>query len=375
MKAALALTRYLWAELRLRWRAQPASPLARLLLTFALTAAAGVFIAGFAAAEAARRAELGRLGLDTLVLRAPAAGELTGEAALPADHWAGALHAQGSVLLIQQLPAAGLAPWGRAVTVFAAPRTEIARELPAGEARTAEAVWLSRTLVPGRRITLTLAGTPLTAVTARPRGRWQALGLNECVLVPAGGSPGQGGAGRLDVVLFTPASEAAAADAAREVVALFQAEHEEPPSIQDPGPVRRALAALSQGQAQWRTVMVVALGACVLLMFMSLGMLEERQTRFTQALLRSLGVSSGMLWAASLLENLVLANLALVLAYLASRAGAEALLTLAGGGSIGASPLSINSFLGLACAVNAGVLLSLLPLWRALRLPVGAVLP
>lgn len=375
MNAALALTRYLWAELRLRWRAQPASPLARLLLTFALTAAAGVFIAGFAAAEAARRAELGRLGLDTLVLRAPAAGALTAEAALPADHWANALRARGNLLLIQQLPAAGLAPWGQAVPVFVAPRAEIARQLPAEAARTAEAVWFSRTLAPGRRITLTLDGGSFTAVTAPPLGRWQALGLNEGVIVPADGSYGRGGVGRLDVVLFTPASEEAAVDAAREVEALFQAEHLEPPSIQDPGPVRRALAAFSHGQAQWRTLMVVSLGTCVLLMFMSLGMLEERQTRFTQALLRSLGVSSGILWVAALLENLMLANLALVLAFVATDAGAGILLTLAGSGPIAASPLSLNSFLGLACAVNGGVLLSLLPLWRALRLPVGAVLP
>jgi hypothetical protein len=277
--------------------------------------------------------------------------------------------------LIQQLPAAGLAPWGQAVPVFVAPRAEIARQLPAEAARTAEAVWFSRTLPPGRRITLTLDGASLVAVTAPPLGRWQALGLNEGVIVPADGSYGQGGVGRLDVVLFTPASEEAAVDAAREVEALFQAEHLEPPSVQDPGPVRRALAAFSRGQAQWRTLMVVALGLCVLLMFMSLGMLEERQTRFTQALLRSLGVSSGILWAAALLENLVLANLALALAFVASDAGAGILLTLAGSGPIAASPLSLNSFLGLACAVNGGVLLSLLPLWRALRLPVGAVLP
>src|SRR6185312_1162232 len=141
----------------------------------------------------------------------------------------------------------------------------------------------------------------------------QALGLNEAVLVPADASPESGRVRRPDLVLFTPAAEESAADAAPEVQALFQAEHLEPPSIQDPGPVRQALAAFSRGQAQWRTLMVVALGACVLLMFMSLGMLEERQTRFTQALLRSLGVSAGILWTASLLENLVLANLALVI--------------------------------------------------------------
>jgi hypothetical protein len=375
MNASLALGRYLWTELRLRWRAQPASPLARLILTFALAGAAGVFLAGFAAAEAARRGELHRLGLDTMVLRAPATGALPANAAWPADHWAAPLRAQGNLLLLQQLPVPGTTPWGQAVPVLAAPLAEVGRLLSAEEARFAEAVWFSRTLSAGRRVAVTHRGARFTAVTAVPQGRWRALGLEEFVLVPAGATEGQGGAGRLDVVLFSPAGESAGEGLGRQLQALFMAERLEPPAIQDPGPVRRALAAFSRGQAQWRSVMVVSLGACVLLMFASLGMLEERQTRFTQALLRSFGVSTGTLWTAALVENLLLANLALALAVAAGNAGAGALLALAGTGGGLAAPLSPNAILGLACAVNAGVLLSLLPLWRALRLPVGAVLP
>ena len=375
MNAPLAISRYLWTELGLRWRAQPASPLARLFLTFALTAAAGVFLAGFAAAEAARSVELRRLGLDTLVLRAPSVSVLPENAAWPADHWAAPLQSKGNLLLLQQLPVPAFAPWGQALPVLTAPLAEIGLLVSAIEAKTAEVVWFSRTLTEGRRGRVLFQGAQFSAVTARPQGRWQALGLDEFVLVPAGVLAGQGVAGRLDVVLFTSADEDATSEIARQVQDLFVVERQEPPLIQDPAPMRRALAAFNRGQAQWRTVMVFSLGGCVLLMFASLGMLEERQTRFTQALLRSLGVSSGTLWTAALLENLLLANVALALALLASTAGAGGLLALAGTPGFAVMSSSLSANLWLASAVNAGVLLSLVPLLRALRLPIGAVLP
>lgn len=121
--------------------------------------------------------------------------------------------------------------------------------------------------------------------------------------------------------------------------------------------------------------MMAALGGCVLLMYASLGMLEERQTRFVQALLRSLGVSAGVLWSASLLENAVVANAALALAVLAGEASAGSLLSFAGLTGFYTGFLPTSAVISLACAVNAGVLLSLFPLARALRRPVGAVLP
>lgn len=385
MNAAFALTGYLWTEVRTRWWTQPASPLARLALTFTLTGTAAIFLIGFTAAEQAQRRELQRLGFDTIVWRAPAAACLPEISPLPADHWARALVGRGELTALQQLPAPAMTAWGQGLPVLAAPlgvisarmaatpRDEASRPEAAGAP--AEGLWFTRTLPPGRRVPVQFQGATLIALTAVPAGSWQALGLDEFLVVPAGDAGVASPAGRIDVVMFTPKDEAAAGTVGRDVRALAAAEGIDPPLTQDPLPVRRAAAAFARMQARWRGAMLLVLGGCVLLMFASLGMLEERQTRFTQALLRSLGVPARRLWLAAWVENALLANAAFLGAVAAAQIGAVRILALVGFTGISTGFLPGAALIGLACAVNAGVLLSLFPLARALRRPVGLVLP
>jgi hypothetical protein len=374
MNGRIALSHYLWTELWARWRAQPASPLARLLLTFALAVTATVFFAGFAAAEEARTRELERLGVDTIVWRMPSTSVLQEGASVPPDHWAASLGEQGHLLLLQQLPTHASNPWMQPLPAMVAPMGLLRSLIPAGEYGEVAAVWFTRAMPPGRRGTVQLDGVSIAVVTRQPEGRWRAVGLDDFVLIPPAQAAGTA-SGRLDVVMFTPAKEATGAEAVRSVRGLFAAEGLDEGVVQDPSGLREALAIFSRGQTQWRLGMMAALGGCVLLMYASLGMLEERQTRFVQALLRSLGVSAGVLWLASLLENAVVANAALALAVLAGEASAGSLLSFAGLTGFYTGFLPPSAVISLACAVNAGVLLSLFPLARALRRPVGAVLP
>ena len=143
----------------------------------------------------------------------------------------------------------------------------------------------------------------------------------------------------------------------------------------DPTPYRAALDAFTRSQNRWRTGLALMLCLCVVLAYGSIGMLEQEKTRYTQALLRSFGVSGAGIWSVSLIENLVLANTALASALWASRLAARILLTLAGSAPPASPAVDGAALLWLACAVNAGVVLSLAPLANALRRPVGAVLP
>ena len=375
MKASLAIARYQWAELLLRWRAQPASPLARWFLTFALAAAGAVLLLGFAAADSARQTELRRLGLDTIVVQAPSESVLPGSGFLPADHWAAPLEGQGELVLLQQLPAPAVTPWGEAVPVFAAPIAFVSRLAgPAGH-RGADAVWVTRILPAGRRFALGRGSLSLAAITVAPSGSIQALGLDDCVLVAPEGDGGSDPRGRIDVVLFTPRAGQDAAGTVQSVRRLFAAGGGDPPVIRDPSPYRAAMESFARSQERWRRGLSLLLCLCVVLTFGSIGMLEEKQTRYTQALLRSLGVPGATLWCFSLLENALIANTALLSALGASRLAAQALLSLTGSSLALPSNPGGPVLLWLACAVNAGVLLSLVPLARALRRPVGVVLP
>ena len=389
MSAVASITRYQARELAIRWRAQPASPLARWFLTFALAAAAGVLLLGFAAAETSRRVELRRLGLDTIVVQAPATSLLPENAVLPPDHWAAPLETQGDLLLLQQLPEPAYTPWSDPMPVFVAPLRGQHAEIDVGLADinfrvlTPSATWVTRTLPPGRRVRLTRRNLPFTAVTATPTENFSALGLDDFVLVAPPAADEADAKGRLDVILFrpwghglTPAPAVRSQDMTPSAVRrLFAAEGQPPPAIRDPAPYRAALDLFTRSQSRWRTGMALLLCLCVLLAFASIGMLEERQTRYTQALLRSFGVPGGALWAVSLVENLLLANTALLAALLASRLAARIVLELAGASPGLPVAFGDHALLWLACAVNFGVVLSLMPLARALRRPVGVVLP
>ncbi len=373
MNAATTVGLYHWRALVLRWRAQPASPFARWVLTFALSAAAGVLLLGFAAAEGARRAELRRLGLDTVVIEAPSQSLLPEQALLPPDHWAAPLEAGGDLLLLQQLPEPAFTPRGDPMPVFAAPLSAATR-LGGGVDSGGDAVWMTRTLSPGRRVQLSRRNLPLSAVTEVPTGNLEALGLEDFAVVPAAATDERDSQGRLDVILFRPGPDAAE-NSVGAVRRLFAAEGASPPSLRDPTPYRAALDAFTHAQNRWRTGMSLLLCLCIVLAFGSIGMLEERQTRYTQALLRSFGVSGASLWSVSMLENVILANTALLAALVSSRLAARAVLALAGSSLPAPSYVDTASLLWLACAVNAGVVLSLAPLAHALRRPVGAVLP
>lgn len=375
MNGRMALWHYLWTELWTRWRAQPASPLARLLLTFALAATATVFLAGFAAAEEARTRELERLGVDTIVWRMPSTSVLEESATLPPDHWAASLEDQGQLLLLQQLPVPASNPWMQSLPAMVAPLPLLRSLVAEDDYDEVAAVWFTRAVPSGRRTAVQLDGVSVAAITQQPEGRWRAVGLDDFVLISPSQVEAGTARGRLDVVMFTPAHEATGATVVQGVRDLFLADGADEGAVQDPSGLREALAAFSRGQMQWRLGMMMALGGCVLLMYASLGILEERHTRFVQALLRSLGVSAGVLWSAALIENALVANAALALAVLAGEASAGALLSLAGLSGNYTGFLPGGAVISLACAVNAGVLLSLFPLARALRRPVGAVLP
>ncbi|QYM78930.1 hypothetical protein K0B96_16745 [Horticoccus luteus] len=371
MNATPAVLRYLAHELTTRWRAQPISPFARWLLTLVLTAAAGVFLAGFAAAEMARRAQLQHLGLDTLVVRVPARSALGEAAPWPADSWAAPLSHEGELTWLQQLPQPAFNPWDRPLPAFAAALPTLAALLPA-EAPAGRAVWFTRSLPAGRDVRLTFHNVPLVARTVQPAARWQALGLDEFVLLPP---PAGDVTGRLDVMLFTPDAGHSLADTAALVAGFFTAENEPPPAVQDPSPYRRALDELVARQVQWRRGMLVALAGCIAAMFGCIGLLEERQTRYAQALLRSLGVGRGLLWASAWVENLLLANTALLCGIWLSGTLAARLLAGVNVISPDVMPLAPAQWLWLAIGVNTGVLASIFPLGRALRRPVGQVLP
>ncbi|HEY0944749.1 MAG TPA: hypothetical protein VGD81_05760 [Opitutaceae bacterium] len=366
---------YLAKEAALRWRTRPSSPLARGVLTFTLAATAGGFLAGFAASADALRTQLARFGFDTLVVRsvgvdiAPAATDMR-----TTEHWAQPLAGAGTLAVLQQSPTLATTAWGQPVTVFVAPWPVLASLIPTTPAvpPAPAAVWLTRDWPAGRPATFQLVhGGSVSAISEPPDGPWHALLEGDALLVPPELAP-PATSGAVDVVLFTPDDAATLPHWVRAIHTLFSADGRPSPAIQDPGPLRAALAALERSQQLWRSVVLGLLGLGVLLVFAAIGILEQREVRFSQALLRSLGIRRRLLWLASLGENFLLANAALAAALVAVHFGAGAMFAhLPSGGSAAAARLPLSAAVFLAAVVNAGVLASLAPLATALRQPIG----
>ena len=373
--------RYLCKETVLRWRTRPSSPLARCVLTYTLAATAGGFLAGFAASAEVLRAQLARFGFDTIVVRslqpaapAPSAGRL------PAGHWAEPLATEGRLAVFQQPPMVATSVSGQAVPLFTAPWSVLAElQLPGKNAtQPATAIWLTRDWPAGRvaRFRFDRAGGTIDAVARPAEGPWRALVDGDALLIPRESLPPTEARGTVEVVLFTPHRPNSLAGWVRAIRGLFSAETGRAPDLQDPGPLRAALADLERGQALWRTVILTLLGLGVILVFAAIGVLEYREVRFAQALLRSLGVRARLLWTASLGENLLLANTALAAALVTVHFAAAALLARlpAFDGTSAGTRLTLAAGLFLAAVVNAGVLASLVPLGLSLRRPIGTML-
>ncbi len=373
--------RYLFKETALRWRTRPSSPLARAVLTYTLAATAGGFLAGFAASADVLRTQLARFGFNTMVVRTIGPASLAPfPGRLPADHWAAPLAADGRLAVFEQTPLVATTNWGASVPVFTASWPVLSEMQPSTAPRSGEpppAIWLTRNWPEGRIANFKFgqAAGGIDAIARPAEGPWRALLDGDALLLPAETLPPVDARGAVEVVLFTPSSPTVLSDWVRAVRHLLTAETGGAPAIQDPGPLRAALAALEHGQALWRTIILGLLGLGVILVFAAIGILEHHQVRFAQALLRSLGVRARLLWTATLGENLLLANAALAAALLTVHLGATALLAkLPAFDAAAGTRLNLDAAVFLAVVVNVGVLASLVPLAVSLRRPIGTML-
>jgi hypothetical protein len=140
--------------------------------------------------------------------------------------------------------------------------------------------------------------------------------------------------------------------------------------------LKQRLNQMEQQQGVLRLWLAGILGSALALIYGVLSILEFRQSMYVSALLRSFGVSPGMLGLRTVVENALIVNVVtlsvIVLLYLNHNSIFKAL-NVKGFSQVGELYWG-GETMWIVVAANVGIVISSLPVFWALRKPVGSIL-
>ncbi|MDB6023542.1 MAG: hypothetical protein JWQ04_3399 [Pedosphaera sp.] len=381
MKSLTLIASYLWRDTWKRWCEQPGSPFARLFVTGLLVMVATVILVAFQMLERNLRDRLERFGLDTLLVResvTPASPLYfpQGEGPDPLR----LLAANGRKLRLRQLFVRGRTELQENdLLVFSYP-PEALPLLAAMLSSQTSVVCLSDDLPEKGLVRVQIGHRSLLANVARPQNWLRGVATESILLVPQGWLADEEQLGWLETTVFQrrpgspPMEQIIAA-----VNTLSAMDQRAPPQIQSALPLLRDLDELKRRQLEWQGLLAAMLGAAVALVYGAIAVLEFRQNLYVGALLRSFGTPPVLLYFKHWLENVLLVNLAAVAAVAVAALLHSVIfqgLGMSGGAlnSNGSNPYFSGAVASVFLWINAGALLSSLPVAAGLRQPVGEIL-
>jgi len=359
---------------------QPSSWLARIFVGVLLVSVATVILVAFNLLERSVRARLEAFGLNTLIAREMITQQdaelvVAGERG---DRF-GPLSEMGRKVTLRQLFSRAHTDVQQHMLVMTyAP--EAAPQLQPLMGSSNGILCLSESLREDLVFNVTFNRQDTMATVRRPDNFLRPLVQENILLIPQGWAPEAERAGFMETVVFQRDENAppmaAVVNAINNVYAL---DRRNAPQLNTPLHLVRELETLQKRQAQWRLLLASLLGLAVALVYGAIAVLEFRQNQYVTALLRSFGTPKVFLYLRHWAENAFLANVA----------AAAAIFTIASlhgklFGTLGfpfqiVQPGSANPYLSIEIAlillcVNAGAILSSLPVAFGLRRQVGEIL-
>lgn len=381
MKFSILIASYLSKDTWKRWCEQPGSPLARWFVTGLLVMVATVILVAFQLLERGLQDRLARFGLDTLLVRrsvAPASLIFFRDGEDPDP--LGVLSADGKKLRLRQLFVRGQTELQQDnLYVYSYPPR--AMSLLAGMlSPDTPVVCLSDSLPAGMKMQVQIGHRKLLAKVARPQNWLRGLATETILLVPQGWLEEEDELGWIDTTVFQRHPNAPPMERIITAVnTLSTLDNRPQPQIQSALPLVRELDELKRRRIEWEGLLAAMLGGAVALVYGAIAVLEFRQNLFVGALLRSFGSPPILLFLKYLVENILLVNLAAIAALALTALLHSAIF---GGlglptdalNSSGGNPYTSAAVLSVFIWINAGALLSSLPVAIGLRQPVGEIL-
>lgn len=378
MRSSILIAFYLWKDTWKRWFEQPGSVLARATVTVLTVGLATLLLVAFSLLENSLKRQLESFGLSSVLINETyASGSSNPMTRNDRFH-----HMQdwGQWLTLHQLFSSAKLNDGGTVSVYTYGKDSLDALAPI---LSPEHPFVLLSYRKKEFITLDfeIDGYYFRGITRKPLPFLGPVFSGQALLVPEGSLPAQESVGHIITTLLRAHPEGPGlpsiedrVEAMQEVARLDDSHL----SIRSSLDLHKKLKDLQSNQMRWRLIMAGVVGTVLALIFGTISLLEFRQNLFIGALLRSFGTPRRTLFLRTLLENIFVANLFAIasMSLVAALHG-----TLFKVFSLPAEVVRFNAsaYLSLETAliflyVNIGACLSTLPVYFALKKPVGEIL-
>ena len=365
---------YLWKDTWKRWFEQPGSVLARSVVTIIMVSLSILLLVGFRMQIEKIRAQVQAFGLDNLLIVETITQQDVTEG-VSADRFR-SIRKWGDLFTARVMLASATGSNGRRASVVAYDDTDLTGLLP--YLRYGHEVFVLTTAMPaGLVVDYDIQHKNVSAVALKPEDRVAQILQGDTLFVPLDYVADLERFG-YSMIYYLQRDQSAPeipslSEAVRQVV---RADGNGKVDIKSAEMLKQKLNQLEEQQGTMRFWLATILGGALALVYGVLSILEFRQSMYVSALLRSFGVSPFLLGLRTIVENAIIVNLVTVgVIWLLAWKHETIFKALKVSSSSSVAELYWGrETLWIIAAANIGILISCIPVFWALRKPVGAIL-
>lgn len=375
MKSLILTSSYLWKDTWKRWFEQPGSLLARVVVTTIMVSISVILLVAFAIQVAKVKKQIEAIGLNKVLFTESISAThpyMNEKRERLRD-----LEQFGDLVALRQLGPTAWDHQNRPITIFSYTERDLlslSDYLEDGY----DTVLLSNKYPQGLLLECRLANEQIKCVTYKPKPDIARLLQQDTLLIP---SLKVKEIEKFGYTIFYYLKKSPEAQPLEHIIEgvnnLIRYDRYGRVSTTSAVSIKKRLEKLESQQKIMRFSLAAILGAAIALIYGTLSVLEFRQSMYIAALLRSFGTSRFLLGVRTVLENLLIANLtAYGVVYLVSRYHNTVFKTL----RLQTEQTDLQSLywntetLWLFAFINLGVIISSLPVFLAMRKPVGKIL-
>lgn len=365
---------YLWKDTWKRWFEQPGSVLARSVVTIIMVSLSILLLVGFRMQIEKIRAQVEAFGLNNLLIVETVTQQDLANGG-GSDRFR-SIGQWGELFTGRVMLASARDSNGRSATVVGYEDSDMPGLVP--YLRFGHDVFvLSSTMPAGIVVDYQLHQEPFKGVVLKPEGPISQVVQGDTLFVPLGRLENLQKIG-YNMLYYLQRKKgapeiSALSDAVDQVVRLDGVGKVEVKSAEA---LKQRLNQMEQQQGVLRLWLAGILGSALALIYGVLSVLEFRQSMYVSALLRSFGVSPGMLGLRTVLENALIVNavtLSVVFLLYLNHNSIFKALNVKGFSQVGELYWG-GETMWIVVAANIGIVISSLPVFWALRKPVGSIL-